>query len=221
MGALVSKLRLVDGATLTPELRTVAIGRRQAPGRKSNEEHGRTREYLSDAEVEKLMGAAELSSGRNQHRDATLILLCYRHGLRVSELVALRWSQVDLKGARLHVQRIKNGIAGVHPLTGRELRALRKLHREQPTGTEHLFMSERGAPMATAAAQKVVRVAGERAGVGFPIHIHMLRHSCGYALINKGTDVRTVQAYLGHASISNTVIYTQLDATRFSRLWHD
>jgi len=105
------------------------------------------------------------------------------------------------------IARAKNGVGGVHPLTGRELRMLRKLKREQPEGCEFLFMSERGAPMAPAAAQKVVKQAGARAGIGFPVHIHMLRHSCGYALINRGTDVRVVQQYLGHASISNTALH--------------
>jgi len=182
-------------------------------------ECGREREYLSAAEIERLITASG-SHGRYLHRDATLILLCYRHGLRVSELVALKWSQVELKAARLHVKRAKGSIDGVHPLTGRELRALRKLQRQQPAA-EHLFMSERGSPMAPAAAQKVVRQAGERAGFGLTVHIHMLRHSCGYALINQGTDVRTVQAWLGHASIANTVIYTRLDASRFNALWTD
>ena len=119
------------------------------------------------------------------------------------------------------IARAKNGVGGVHPLTGRELRMLRKLKREQPEGCEFLFMSERGAPMAPAAAQKVVKQAGARAGIGFPVHIHMLRHSCGYALINRGTDVRVVQQYLGHASISNTVRYTHLDSTRFNGLFTD
>jgi type 1 fimbriae regulatory protein FimB/type 1 fimbriae regulatory protein FimE len=210
----------------TIEIRTVArqasrrsIGGRMPPGRKSNAEHGRTREWLSEAEIEKLMAAA--ADGRYGHRDATLILLAYRHALRVSELVWLRWSQLDLKGARIAVVRAKKGIPSVHPLTGRELRALRRLQRDQVPGTEFLFMSERGAPMAPAAAQKVVREAGKRAKMPFPVHIHMLRHSCGYALINRGSDVRTVQAYMGHASISNTVIYTRLDAARFNGLWHD
>ena len=129
-------------------------------------ECGREREYLTDAEIERLITAAG-SHGRHLHRDATLILLCYRHGLRVSELVALKWSQVELKAARLHVKRAKGSIDGVHPLTGRELRALRKLQREQPAA-EHLFMSERGSPMAPVAAQKVVRQAGERAASGSP-----------------------------------------------------
>src|SRR4051812_6298854 len=136
-------------------LRTVAkpIGRGQPPGRKSNEEHGRTREWLSEAEIEKVMATAA-SHGRYGHRDSTLILMAYRHALRVSELVWLRWSQIDLKGGKVAVPRAKNGIASVHPLTGRELRVLRRLQREQSPGTEFLFMSQRGAPMAPAAAQK-------------------------------------------------------------------
>ena len=216
MGAVVSVVARVVTATPPLELRTVWP---KPPGRRSNVECGREREYLSAAEIERLITAAG-SHGRYLRRDATLILLCYRHGLRVSELVALKWSQVELKAARLHVKRAKGSIDGVHPLTGRELRALRKLQREQPAA-EHLFMSERGSPMASAAAQKVVREAGKRANMPFPIHIHMLRHSCGYALINRGSDLRTVQAYMGHASISNTVIYTRLNASRFNGLWHD
>ena len=121
---------------------------------------------------------------------------------------------------RLAVVRAKGSLDGVHPLTGRELRMLRKLERERAGGA-HVLMSERGGPMAPAAAQKVVKQAGLRAGLPFPVHIHMLRHSCGYALINRGTDVRTVQQYMGHASINNTVIYTRLDAARFNRLWKD
>jgi type 1 fimbriae regulatory protein FimB/type 1 fimbriae regulatory protein FimE len=154
-------------------------------------------------------------------RDATAILLCYRHGLRVSELVSMRWSQIDFKGARIHIVRAKHGDDGTHPLTGRELRLLRKLQQEQPLGAKYIFMSERGAPIAPSAAQKVVKMAGKRAGIPFSVHIHMLRHSCGYSLINRGVDLRTVQSYLGHASISSTAVYTHLNATRFDGLWQD
>ena len=206
MGTVVSIVRAIDGNGPTPEIRTV---RRKAPGRKSNVEHGRDREYLTGAEVQRLMGAAQ-SHGRYGHRDATLILLCYRHGLRVSELISLKWSQVELKAARIHIVRAKHGISGPHPLTGKELRALRRLQRDQPTSTEFLFMSERGAPLAPAAVAKIVKWAGQRANIPFPVHPHMLRHSCGYDLVNRGIDIRTIQGYLGHASISNTVIYTQL-----------
>ena len=111
--------------------------------------------------------------------------------------------------------------AHTHPLTGRELRLLRKLQQEQPLGAKYIFMSERGAPIAPSAAQKVVKMAGKRAGIPFSVHIHMLRHSCGHSLINRGVDLRTVQSYLGHASISSTVVYTHLNATRFDGLWQD
>src|SRR5689334_4179916 len=141
----------------TPKLRTVAptrnqsvIGRGSPPGRKTNGEHGRVREWLSEAEVEQLISAAG-SAGRYPLRDSCLILLCYRHALRVCELVWLRWSQIDLSAARIAVVRAKHGINAVHPLSGRELRMLRKLQREQPPGTGFVFMSERGSPMAPAA----------------------------------------------------------------------
>ena len=84
----------------------------------------RTREYLTEAEIEKLLVAAK--SNRWGHRDVLMILLAYRHGLRASELVGLRWEQVDFKGSRIHVRRVKNSDDATHPLTGKELRALRK-----------------------------------------------------------------------------------------------
>ena len=214
----------------TSDLRTVAtasssvasevrptVAKRVPPGRKSNEDHGRVREWLSEVEIEALITATS-SASRYPVRDATAILLCYRHGLRVSELVSMRWSQIDFKGARIHIVRAKHGDDGTHPLTGRELRLLRKLQQEQPLGAKYIFMSERGAPIAPSAAQKVVKMAGKRA---FSVHIHMLRHSCGYSLINRGVDLRTVQSYLGHASISSTAVYTHLNATRFDGLWQD
>jgi type 1 fimbriae regulatory protein FimE len=108
----------------------------------------RTREYLTEREVERLMKAA--GNNRHGHRDATMILMAFRHGLRASELCSLRWDQADLVHGRLHVNRLKNGIPSVHPLTGIELRALRRLQREQKPG-RYVFMSERGAPMSAVA----------------------------------------------------------------------
>ncbi len=117
-----------------PTLENVTVRRRR-----SNAEL-RTREYLSDSEIDSLMAAAR-KIGRHGHRDATLILLGYRHGLRVSELVSLRWQQVDLKQGVLHVSRAKNGTPSTHPLRGPELRALRRVQREY-SGT-YVFSSER------------------------------------------------------------------------------
>lgn len=153
-------------------------------------------------------------------RDAALILLTYRHGLRVSEAIALQWAAIDLKQGRLHVHRLKEGIPAVHPLRGPEIRALRRLERESPR-SPYVFVSERGSPLSDSAVRKVVARAGCHAGLEFPIHPHMLRHATGYKLANDGHDTRAIQHYLGHKNIQHTVRYTQLSATRFQNFWRD
>ena len=179
----------------------------------------KVRDYLTPQEVEKLMAAAA-RVGRYGHRDATLMLLSYRHGLRVSELVALRWGQIDLKAGLLHVNRNKNGIASVHPLRGPELRALRRMKREDGAGA-YVFMTERGGPMTTDNVRKLVQRAAQEAKLPFKVHPHMLRHACGYKLANDGHDTRAIQQYLGHRNIQNTIRYTQLSPQRFKNFWQD
>jgi type 1 fimbriae regulatory protein FimB/type 1 fimbriae regulatory protein FimE len=192
--------------------------RKAMPSRPTNAEL-RTREYLTSDEIEALMTAAR-RTGRHGHRDATLILIGFRHGMRVSELVALQWSQVDLRQGLLHVRRAKNGTPATHPLRGPEIRALRRLIRDYPE-TPYVFVTERRAPLTPSTVRHIVKRAGEKAGLGFPIHPHMLRHSCGFYLANIGADTRAIQCYLGHRNISNTVIYTQLAPQRFNRFWRD
>jgi type 1 fimbriae regulatory protein FimE len=192
--------------------------RKVTPRRLPNNEL-RQREYLTPGEVSRLLAAAG-KLGRHGHRDETLLLLAYRHGLRVSELAALRWDQVDLKAGLLHVSRLKNGIPSVHPLRGPQLRALRRLQREYEVGA-YVFVTERGGPMTPDGVRKVIQRAGEEAGLGFPIHPHMLRHSCGYKLANDGHDTRAIQHYLGHKNIQHTVRYTELAPTRFKNFWRD
>ena len=179
----------------------------------------RTREYLTEAEVERLLTAA--NSNRWGHRDATMILVGYRHGLRVSELVDLRWDQVDFGTATLHVRRIKQGSPSTHPILGDEMRGLRRLKREQDPKSPFVFTSERGAPFTTAGFARMVERAGTAARLGFKAHPHMLRHACGYALANNGHDTRALQAYLGHRNIQHTVRYTELSPTRFKDFWRD
>ena len=116
-----------------------------------------------------------------------MILVAYRHGLRASELVDLRWDQVDFNQAALHVRRVKQGTPATHPILGDELRALRQLQREQEPRSPFVFTIERGSPFTTSGFAKLVERAGEAAGLGFPAHPHMLRHACGFALANKGT----------------------------------
>ncbi len=202
-----TRLRLV-----TPAI----VKRTVAPKRLPNR-HLRTREHLTESEVERLMKAA--SGNRHGQRDATMILVAYRHGLRASELVDLRWEQVEFRTATLHVRRVKQGTPSTHPVVGDELRALRRLHREQDPKSPFVFTSERGAPFTTAGFPRMIERAGILAKLSFKAHPHMLRHACGYALANKGHDTRALQAYLGHRNIQHTVRYTELSPTRFKDFW--
>jgi type 1 fimbriae regulatory protein FimB/type 1 fimbriae regulatory protein FimE len=190
-----------------------------APPPKQPNATRRSREHLTPAEIDQLIAAARLL-GRHGHRDATMILLAYRHGLRVSELVSLKREQVDLRQGLLHVCRHKNGLASTHPLRGPELRALHKVLRDYPD-TAYVFVSERRAPMTAATFRKLIARAGDAAGLGMPIHPHMLRHSTGFKLANDGQDTRAIQLYLGHRNIQHTVLYTQLSADRFNQFWKD
>jgi integrase len=177
----------------------------------------RTREYLTDAEVARLTKAA--SGNRWGQRDATMILVAYRHGLRASELVDLRWDQIDFTAAMLAVRRVKKGTPATHPIRGDELRALRRLQREQEPQSAFVFITERAGPFTTAGFARMLERAGAEAKLGFKAHPHMLRHACGFALANKGHDTRALQAYLGHKNIQHTVRYTELAPGRFKDFW--
>jgi type 1 fimbriae regulatory protein FimB/type 1 fimbriae regulatory protein FimE len=205
-------------STSTSWLVTPATLNRTVTPRRAKNSDLRSREYLTSHEVDVLMAAAR--QNRLGHRDATMILLAFRHGLRASELVALRWEQVDYRRAVLHVCRVKGGTPSVHPLSGVELRALRRLQRESEGGP-FVFVSERGAPFTTAGFARMVERVGIAAILGLKVHPHMLRHACGYALANAGHDTRSLQAYLGHSNIQHTVRYTELAPDRFKDFWKE
>jgi integrase len=190
---------------------------RTVPLRRPNAEL-RTREHLTLAEVERLIEAA--GANRAGARDGLMVLLAFRHGLRASEVVDLRWDQVDFKAATLHVRRTKGGTPATHPLTGRELRGLRRHQRGEAPGA-FVFTSERGAPLSAPGFSRMVERAGRAAGLGIKAHAHMLRHACGFALANAGVDTRALQAYLGHSNIQNTTRYTALAEGRFKGFWKD
>ena len=192
---------------------------RQKPPRKPKNQDRRSREYLSPSEIDHLIQAAK-QLGRYGQRDSTMILLAYRHGLRVSELIALRWSQIDLKQGLIHVRRRKKGMPSTHPLFGPELRALRQIKRQSPE-MDYVFISERKAPMTDSTFRKIISRAGERAKIGISVHPHMLRHSTGFKLANEGRDTRSIQHYLGHKNIQHTVRYTELSNIRFKEFWSD
>lgn len=180
----------------------------------------RSREHLLQEEVEAMREGIKKKGGRHTHRDSTLILLIYRHGLRVEEAANLKWEQVDFSSGNIHVHRIKRGTPSTQPLSGDEIQALRKIQREYPA-SPFVFQSSRKGPLANDTIAGIIEQAGELAELPFPAHPHMLRHGTGYYLANKGIDTRTIQAYLGHRNIQHTVRYTELAPGRFRGLWDD
>jgi type 1 fimbriae regulatory protein FimB/type 1 fimbriae regulatory protein FimE len=189
------------------------------PRRRKNSEL-RAREYVTPAEFTRLLTAA--TKGRHGRRDRTLVLVMYRHALRVSEAVSLRWDAVHFgREAALAVSRAKHGKSTTHPMEPDVMRSLGELRKVSPDSV-YVFLSERGTPMTTSNVRKLMTRIGRDAKLGFPMHPHMLRHGCGYALANKkGVTTRDLQAYLGHRSISSTVIYTELAPGRFKNIWRD
>ncbi len=180
---------------------------------------GRDREYLRPDEVEAMIHAAR-KVGRHGVRDSAIILLMFRHGLRTAELVALKWSQIDLTGGYIEVYRVKHGHDSVHPLRSPELRLLRQIKRDYPE-TQYVFVSERKAPLSTRTIRHIVARAGKLAHIDAPVHPHQLRHACGYYLASVGHDTRAIQDYLGHKNIHHTVRYTQMSPSRFETFWTD
>jgi len=123
--------------------------------------------------------------------------------------------------AALHVRRAKQGTPSVHPLSGSELRALRRLRRDSDDASPFVFVSERDAPFTTAGFARMMERAAQAGGLKLKVHPHMLRHACGFALANAGHDTRELQASLGHKNIQHTVRYTELAPDRFKHFWRD
>ncbi len=191
---------------------------RLAPPRKKKHDDS-VRDYLRPDEVEAMMQEAR-KAGRHRVRDAAIILMMFRHGLRTAELVALRWQHIDLKAGYLDVHRVKRGHDATHPLRGPQLRLLRELQRTYPD-SPYVFVSERKAPLSPRSIREIVARTGKVAGLPFVPHPHQLRHACGYYLASQGHDTRAIQDYLGHRNIQHTVRYTALAPQRFENFWHD
>jgi len=172
------------------------------------------RAYLTEDEVERIIKSASCD------RDRCMILMAYTHGLRVSELVGLQWRQLDLDAGHIRVLREKQGADSVHPLRGREVRLLRKLRRAQPIGSRFVFVTGRAMPMTRNGFYKLLEKAGTAAGID-DVHPHLLRHGCGFRLVNQGLDTLSLAAYLGHKNVQNTQRYARMCATRFDGLWKD
>jgi type 1 fimbriae regulatory protein FimB/type 1 fimbriae regulatory protein FimE len=188
--------------------------KRIMPTRTPNAEM-RSREYLTESEIRLLMSTA--LDGNNGTRDAAMILIGYRHGLRAAELVALRWDQFDFEQGTVAVRRVKKGTPSTQPLQDDEIELLQKLR--QTASGRYLFVTRFGTPFTTDGFAKLVDRLGQAAGLPFKAHPHMLRHACGFTLANKGHDTRAIQGYLGHRDIKHTVVYTELAAGRFDGFW--
>jgi integrase len=172
------------------------------------------REWLTEAEVELIIRHA------SDERDKLMILMAFTHGMRVSELINLQWCQVDLEAGRIRVLRRKLGDDSAHPLRGREIRALRRLRRAQPVGSRHVFLTRLGGPMTRNAFHKRLVKAAAAAGID-DVHPHLLRHGCGFKLVNQGMDTISLAAYLGHRNVQNTKHYAKMSSARFDGLWKD
>lgn len=180
------------------------------------------RRFLTAREVAGMMEAVR--GGSNGARDYCLILMAFRHGMRISELLDLRYRDMDLDAGRMSVNRLKNGFSTVHPLMDDELEAIRRWTRVRSTwrhaaGTDIVFISRKGTMLSRQQAYRIIRAAGEDAGAATSTTPHMLRHACGYELAERGADTRLIQDYLGHRNIRHTVRYTASNAARFAGLW--
>ncbi|RYM64491.1 hypothetical protein BSQ98_10600 [Serratia liquefaciens] len=179
------------------------------------------RKYLTNNEVEKLLSVS--MQGVYGVRDYCMLYLSFIHGLRVSELCSLRLSDIDLQEKSICVFRLKNGFSTIHPLRQREVdilvRWLGLRNYFSGADSEWLFLSRKGGRISRKRVYNLITAFGVQAEIGVKVHPHMLRHSCGYALADKGIDTRLIQDYLGHRNIQHTVTYTASNSARFLKLW--
>ena len=184
--------------------------------KETTNDHEKGRDYLSDSEVKEFLEASKKT--RYPKRNYLLLLMMYRHGLRVSETIAIKKTDVNLKDSRIWINRLKGGLSTEHPISGDELRAIKRYLNSREDNLPWLFVNERGTPLTRQAVSYVVNAVGGKVGVE-NMHPHVLRHSCGFYLANMGYDLRLIQDYLGHRDPKHTAQYTRVASKRFEKLW--
>ncbi len=187
--------------------------RPKTPTRKKNSEL-RSREYLMPGEVQQLIDGAKSASKLYGRRNAALILIVYRHALRVTEGINLEWNNIFLENRTIHVSRLKNSDDSTHYLEEDELIELQWLRQNFPK-SQYVFCTRSQRQLARRTVHEIVAKAGEVAELPFSVHPHMLRHAKGYQLANKNAHMRAIQKYLGHKSIQHTALYTEMSPERF------
>ena len=176
----------------------------------------RPKDFLDPSEIKLFLNAAK--AGRQGQRDHLLFLMMYRHGLRCSEAIDLRRDDISFDRSTIWIRRLKGSNSGMHPIEGDELRAIRRYLATRTDNLPWLFISERQTKLSRFAVNYLVDTTANAAGLP-NVHPHCLRHSCGYALSDKGQDLRTIQEWLGHRSIEMTIRYTRISQRRFAGLW--
>ncbi|EAM2795099.1 tyrosine-type recombinase/integrase [Salmonella enterica] len=181
------------------------------------------RNYLTRSEVENLLACASRDS-YHPERNHCMLLMAFIHGLRASELLSLKMSDIDIGGRTLYIRRLKNGFSTIQPLLQIEVSGLCRWLEVRNTltkreETDYLFTSRNGHPLSRQQFYNIIKKAGEMAGLPLVVHPHMLRHACGYALADAGVDTRLIQDYLGHRNIRHTVLYTASNPARFEGMW--
>lgn len=178
------------------------------------------RKFLTVAEIEKLVSS--VNSMKNHERNKCMLLMCFIHGLRVSELSRLKIRDIEFSNKIIYISRLKNGFSVQHPLQQRELDALNIWFKKRSgflgSESEYLFLSRHGNKLSRQQLYRIFSKAGKLANINIDVHPHMFRHACGYALADQGCDTRLIQDYLGHRNIQNTVIYTASNAARFKQV---
>lgn len=176
------------------------------------------RNYLKEHEVNELLNVC--STTKEVHRNRLILLLLYRHGLRVSELINLQIDHIDFKEGKLEVYRLKGSNNSVHPLQRDTINLLRKYLKERKHDSNYLLLSNRGNVISRFTVTNLIKHLSKLANLPITASAHTLRHSCGYYLANKDYPLQIIQDYLGHKNANNTRIYTKLNSNKFKNLWN-